>query len=179
MTTVLDMIKVELTISREALLREFAMVPDELTNARPVDDVWSAAEILDHLAAVERRVGAFLAKSIEGRPDDDVIPDIDPDVFTRSVDALFATYAAGPVKSTQVPSRDSSRAQLLETLEGTRTDLLRLIDAARGIDLSKIKGPHPVLGELDLYQFLMFIARHEDRHRGQITRLRQALQLQA
>jgi hypothetical protein len=34
----------------------------------------------------------------------------------------------------------------------------------------RFKHTHPVLGELDLYQWLIFVGQHEGRHKKQIDR---------
>jgi len=41
---------------------------------------------------------------------------------------------------------------------------------ADGLSLGEIKHNHPILGELDLYQWLIFLGQHESRHRKQIER---------
>ncbi len=41
---------------------------------------------------------------------------------------------------------------------------------ADGLSLGEIKHTHPVLGELDLYQWLIFLGQHESRHKKQIER---------
>jgi uncharacterized damage-inducible protein DinB len=173
--TVLDAIKVELTISREAVLREASQIPDERFTERPAPDVWSASDVLEHLAAIERLVAGMIAKSIEGVSDSDSVPDTDADAIIDSVERLMAERASEPIKSSHVPSHSMNHVDAFDALERTRVQLLHVLDAAHGIDLSRITMPHPVLGEINLYQFLVFVARHEDRHRAQITRLRNQL----
>ena len=41
---------------------------------------------------------------------------------------------------------------------------------ADGLALGEIKHDHVVLGELDLYQWLIFLGQHEARHTKQIER---------
>jgi hypothetical protein len=41
---------------------------------------------------------------------------------------------------------------------------------ADGVALGEIKHNHAILGELDLYQWLIFVGQHEGRHRKQIER---------
>jgi hypothetical protein len=42
--------------------------------------------------------------------------------------------------------------------------------SASGLSLGEIKHTHPILGELDLYQWLIFVGQHEGRHKKQIER---------
>src|SRR4051812_2572835 len=136
MTTVLDAIRVELTISREALLSECERMPDALFDVRPTEESWSIGEVLDHLAGVERRVGGLLAKSIEGRPNDPDPVRIEAADVIASVSNVMGERGSQPLQTSMVPQRSIPRAQLMEALEGSRAHLLRLIDAADGIDLS-------------------------------------------
>jgi uncharacterized damage-inducible protein DinB len=115
------------------------------------------------------------AQLTEGIAGVDELPTVSADDVVRSVEHLMRERASEPLKSSHVPTRSMSRNEALDALEQTRAQLFRVLDAARTIDLSAIKQQHPVLGELDLYQFLVFVARHEDRHRAQITRLRAQL----
>lgn len=176
MTTVLDAIKVELTISREALLLELSAAPDSVLEARPTEDAWSISEVLDHVAHIERRVSALLASSIEGRPDDADTTHVSAETLIAQTDAVMSELGAEPLKSPYVPQRGLSRATLTDALESSRAHLFRLIEAAHGIDLSQMSYPHPFFGELNMYQWLVFISRHDDRHRAQVARLRGAMQ---
>ena len=40
---------------------------------------------------------------------------------------------------------------------------------ADGLALGMITHVHPVLGEIDLYQWILFVGQHEARHVAQIT----------
>ena len=46
---------------------------------------------------------------------------------------------------------------------------------ADGWALEKVVAPHPRLGTLDMYQWLVFLGRHESRHLAQIERTIAAL----
>jgi uncharacterized damage-inducible protein DinB len=176
MTRILDEIRAELATSREALLQEAARVSDDSFTASPDADTWSVSEILDHLVASERRVTGLFANAIAEIPRADNAGS-SAQVF-EMIRTIMAERAGGPLKSTHVPERGQSRDALFAKLNASRSALLAQIDAAEGLDLSAKALPHPMLGDLDLYQWLVFIARHEDRHRLQIARLRQSMLLQ-
>lgn len=175
MTTALDTIRVELAISREALLQEAALVPDDELDVPPSEGAWSTSEILDHLGVVENRICNGFEKTVAGAPAAE--PDyVEPNASDaiNAVMKVLQTEGAGPLKSTVAPERGKSRTELVQALGVSRSRLLGLIDDAQGRDLSGRSFPHPIFGELDLYQWLVFVARHDDRHRAQITRLRQS-----
>lgn len=75
----------------------------------------------------------------------------------------------------QAPTPVHPRANIdineaLEGLETSREALRAAAIAADGLSLGEIKHTHPFLGELDLYQWLIFVGQHEGRHRKQIER---------
>ena len=46
---------------------------------------------------------------------------------------------------------------------------------ANGLAIGEIKHTHAILGELDLYQWLIFLGQHERRHTRQIERTLKSL----
>ena len=57
-----------------------------------------------------------------------------------------------------------------EALRRTREDLRAAIRAANGLALSEIRYRHPLLGDLDVYQWILSVGQHEARHVVQIDR---------
>jgi hypothetical protein len=55
-----------------------------------------------------------------------------------------------------------------EHLEGARTATREAVRDADGLALAKVSAPHPVLGPLNLYEWILFVAGHEARHAEQI-----------
>ena len=62
----------------------------------------------------------------------------------------------------------------MSLLSDSRARLKLAIDEADGIDLSQMHFPHPVLGRLDMYQWILFVGKHERRHIAQIARVKGA-----
>ena len=50
-----------------------------------------------------------------------------------------------------------------------------MIERAEGRALDQVKKPHPVLGELDGYGWISFVASHEARHAAQIREISEQL----
>ena len=59
----------------------------------------------------------------------------------------------------------------LAALQASRARLLEAIAKADGLPLGTVQVPHPRLGLLTLYEWLLFIARHEARHAAQLDEL--------
>ena len=174
-----ELIRDELERSRNALIREALLIHDDAFDTRPSEDMWSAGEILDHLKWTEERVTGLIVKvSAATTRDADArgprsVPA--PHDLLQSVDSLFATKAAGRIVSPHTPARTAERADAIASLRDSRVRLLRAIDRMQDVDLTGVVYPHPALGDLDMYQWLLFVARHEDRHRAQLERIRTQL----
>jgi hypothetical protein len=69
-----------------------------------------------------------------------------------------------------LPRTNIDIGEALDGLGSSREALRAAVVSASGLSLGEIKHTHPVLGELDLYQWLIFIGQHEGRHKKQIER---------
>ena len=70
------------------------------------------------------------------------------------------------------PQKGLSRQDLLDGLASTREGLLDVLAKAGSYDLGELSFPHPVLGRLDGYQWLVYLGQHELRHLHQVERSR-------
>ena len=156
--------------SRAALLASIEGRTVEELEQRPEPEAWSALEILDHLSLVERRVAGLLT-SMEGRA-----RQLGPERSTQSVlgslDALALTTVTRPVQTPTAarPRGHLSLSDAIAELQGTRAQLLAAMKALDGLALEEIAASHPILGELNLYQWMLFVGHHEVRHTSQIRR---------
>jgi hypothetical protein len=156
--------------TREALLATTARVNRTFASIRPRQGEWSVADILTHLAMVEGGVARLVAKSVDwarsngvgaAQPVDSVLTSLDTFQLT---DRSHKRTAPAMVTPEITKSVDESLAALKESREQLRQALL----AGADLDLSIVKRPHPVAGEINLYQWALFVAQHEERHRRQI-----------
>lgn len=72
--------------------------------------------------------------------------------------------------TTVQPRANVDFREALKELESSREALRVAVLGASGLSLGEIKHTHPFLGELDLYQWLIFLGQHEGRHKKQIER---------
>ncbi|HYW06495.1 MAG TPA: DinB family protein, partial [Longimicrobium sp.] len=70
------------------------------------------------------------------------------------------------------PTHGLARAELLDALAASRAGLLELLRAAAPHDVSGVIHKHPALGDLNLYEWLVFVGKHELRHAAQIGEAR-------
>ena len=157
---------------RKELLQSFAGAPSSRLSQRVVKDSWSVAEILDHLRMVESGVARLITKRVGQARE----AGLGKEKSTASVMPSFDKYSAllegAILKSPEMvlPRAKVDFNEALEGLESSRDALRAAVISADGLALGEIKHTHAVLGELDLYQWLIFVGQHEGRHKKQIER---------
>lgn len=124
---------------------------------------WSLGELAEHLAVTERGVFLSIQKSL-----------------TKPATAEEKAAAAGrderilrgvPDRSRKVQAPESVRptgrfaapADAIDEFKKRRDETIRFIEATQ-TDLRDHVVPHPVLGPMDAYQWVLFLAAHCDRH---------------
>jgi hypothetical protein len=157
---------------RKELLQSFAGASSNRLSQRVVKDSWSVAEILDHLRMVESGVARIITKRVGQARE----AGLGEEKSTASVMPSFDRYSAilegAVLKSPEVvlPRAEVDFKEAFDGLESSRQALRAAVGSANGLALGEIKHTHAVLGELDLYQWLIFVGQHEGRHRKQIER---------
>jgi uncharacterized damage-inducible protein DinB len=151
--------------SRERLLRTAQGLSREQLHYRPAPGRWTVAECLEHIAFVEGRVLGFIQKTLETVPDPSK-----RSAMEGKDDALFANVA-GRVTRFQAPEYVAPTGrwpddQLMKEFEAARRQT-RDFAASTDADLRQHFYKHPVFGDLDMYQWLLLITAHCDRHRAQ------------
>ena len=158
--------------TRAALVACARNMNPSFARIRPRDDVWSAADNLAHLALVEQFVVEMIGKSIAKARAEGVGPDQSDESFMNSLDRW---RVPDPLMKVIAPARitpDNSKSveESLRSLELSRERLRAVLRENAEIDLGAVKRPHPLLRDLDMYQWALFVAQHEDRHRKQMER---------
>ncbi len=160
--------------TRTALLSAVDDIPEPLREARPTENEWSVAEVLEHLFRVEKGIAKLVALKVgemQSMPEPPrelpEMVDIDAARFAVVQNREIRLDAPERVAPRGELSEEAARAALLET----RGILLDQLHAADGLALSTILHPHPFLGELNLYEWVHFVASHEARHLAQVRAL--------
>ncbi len=158
--------------SRSALRATAGGINPSFATVRPRSGDWSAAEVVAHLAMVEDGVGRLITKGVRKAREDGIGPDRSDESILSSLDKYHLVDNPARLKapSTITPDGVQSVEQSLAALDQSRAKLREALIGAADVDLSSIKRPHPVLGDIDLYQWALFVAQHEERHRRQIER---------
>ena len=155
---------------RAELLSAVEDVPASGRELKVEVSAWSVAEILEHLYRVETGIARLLKRSVERARADGVPLEHDDSSLLTSLDAFrlpdrsYAVAAPEPV----LPRGELTAAAALAALAESRRALTDAAYAATGLALGTIAFPHPLMGSLTLYQWILFVGQHELRHAGQI-----------
>lgn len=161
-----------LDVTRARLLESVDHVNPAFAEIRPRGNAWSVAEILTHLALVEAGVAKLVARSVLWGKEKGIGPETSEESLLSSLDG---SALAEPARSLAAPERvipphDSRMSEALRSLASSRRALKDAFIEGDGMDLSVITRPHLILGELNLYQWGIFVGKHEARHTRQIER---------
>lgn len=172
---ILAAIVVELEQERARLLDAAARVPAPWRETAPAEGRWSGAQVLAHLAKVEASSGRLFSVHAKQLREAGAPPERSTDA--RAVLDAFAVHPVQrrdhPVSAPDIvqPDPDVTFDEALAMLQASRVRLLEAIAKADGLPLGSVRAPHPRLGPLTMYEWLLMIARHEARHVGQLDEL--------
>jgi len=153
-----------------ALRAAFDAVPAERRAERPTPERWSPAEVVHHVAIVERRVTQRLAALMEQAralpPERESTAILPTRATQRAHDRTkrFVTFEAAEPRGTDP-------AQVWDDLDDARRAFRDVVARGDGLALGEVSAPHPALGELTGYDWIAFIGAHAARHADQIREM--------
>jgi hypothetical protein len=145
----------------------FEAVPAERRATRSAPDRWSAAEVVHHVAMVERgmaaRIGALIEEARKLEPDRDDSP-----VLTKIDTTTARNRARKIVTSERLQPKDTDATRVLADYDAARGALKQILAGADGVALGAVSAQHPALGMMNGYEWIAFVGSHTARHAEQI-----------
>lgn len=165
--------------SRRRLLASVESLGAGQENFRPDPERWSIADIVEHLSLVEGQIARLFhvmlskaeaagAARAEGDADAAFAAPVSIEHFVEALREKKLQAPNGACPGGQLPLADA-----LARLHDSRAALHSLRPRLERIDGTALRYPHPAAGPIDIYQWLLFVGSHEDRHRLQIEALKQ------
>ena len=158
-----------------AVLRAaYDAVPIDRRAVRPEPGRWSPAEVIHHLAIVDRRIAQRLAMLVEQAralpPETETSSVLDSPSVKMALDRTkrFVTGEASE-------PRETNPARVWDDLMEARQALETVIVSGDGLALGEVRAPHPALGGLSGYDWIAFVGSHAARHADQIREMTPAL----
>jgi len=167
-----------LDVQHERLRNAVESIPRAQRETKPNPERWSVAEVIEHLSIVETRIArVFDAKLTEARTTGAVREERDdsPVVGSIDMDRVLDRSRRITAAESNLPSGKLDAEAAWSALERARNALRDSVRAADGLALGEIVQPHPVLGPINLYQWIAFVGGHEARHAAQVMELGELL----
>ncbi len=163
-----------LDTERAALLASVDRVATHDRDRRPGTDRWSVAEVLEHLATVERGIVKLI--TLRGRDQPTAETEAAQPLDEGRISHLRSRTERRTAPERVKPSGTVSAEDALRTLGETRASLRDAAVAADPASLDACTHKHPVLGTLTLRDWIHFVAHHEARHCEQIGEIADSLE---
>jgi hypothetical protein len=137
---------------------------------KPAPDRWSVAEVVEHLVLIEGAVHGIVGNLSKA-------PATPAEFDARRIDAMVLAKVAD--RSTKYPAPEAA----VPTGRWSPEDALAHFLAARDESAVLLKStpdlrghivPHPVLGPMDGYEWILAVAAHSERHTQQILEVKAA-----
>jgi hypothetical protein len=161
-----------LEVARKRLLDAAKRVNPSFAEIRPHTDAWCVAEILTHVSMVEASVAKLVSRSVSLGREQGVGPETSEESLLSSLDRFSIVKPVRPVMTSErgIPPRDSSMLLSMDSLQASRLALQEALRDADGMNLSALARTHPILGDINIYQWALFVGQHDERHTRQIER---------
>jgi hypothetical protein len=161
-----------LQATRDAFLKSIAGLSEKQWRFKPAPDRWSVAEVAEHIAVSESSLLALVQTKFMESPADPAkraeVAGKDQIIMERVPDRSRKAQAPEFLRPT---NRWATEAELTKAFEDSRKATMDYIRTTND-DLRDHFGPHPVLGTLDAYQWILLISAHSERHTKQIEEVK-------
>lgn len=156
--------------NRDRLLGSVEGLSPEQVKFRAVEEEWSIADCIEHIALVENRVFSSIQRVLREAP-----PEIRPAVQGKvEMMMRFVVDRSTKVKAPEpvVPRREwTSFSEVVGRFQTARSRTLEFAGQTES-DLHERFFPHIVFKELDCYQWLVFLGLHAERHIRQLEEIK-------
>jgi phage shock protein A len=137
---------------------------------KPGPDRWSAAEVMEHIAAAEDLLFGVIqeqAMKAPARPAGEDVKAIDDFVLAAIPDRTHKAQAPEPLKPT---NRFGSPEEAFKHFEESRAKTEEFVKTGQG--LRDHASDSPLGKKLDPYEWVLFISAHSERHTKQILEVK-------
>ena len=160
-----------LDATRERLVEIVSAINPAFAAMKPRDNTWSAEQNVAHLAIVEERIAGLVTKSVAWARANGIGPETSDESIMSSLDKHGVADATFKIEAPSTVAPDERPiAESLSSLAASRARLKEALLDGDGLDLTQVRRTHQALGDLHLYQWVLFVGQHEERHRRQIEK---------
>ena len=137
---------------------------------KPAPDVWSVAQVAEHITVSEEMILGLVQKLLASPGDPDQIAQAKgkDDQLLKMVPDRSEKFKAPEMLQ---PKSRWSQAELPGQFTSSRAGTMDFIRTTQE-DLRGHTGPHPVFKTLDAYQWILLLSAHSQRHTAQILEVK-------
>jgi hypothetical protein len=161
-----------LQATHDAFLQSISGLSEKQWTFKAAPDRWSIAEVSEHIAVAESMIfGLVQTKFMPGPPTPEKRAEVkvtDEVILERVPDRSRKAQAPEFLKPT---GRFADRAAVTKAFEDARAKTMDYVRTTTD-DLRDHFGPHPMLGTMDAYQWILLISAHSERHTKQIEEVK-------
>jgi hypothetical protein len=167
-----------ITVDREELIESVSGLSQAQLDYKPGDDQWSISDIVHHLALTDEGNAKLIKRMLRRAEQMNLSPDDAPgDSMVERLGAFGEEFRNTKAQAPDffIPHSSLPVQESFARLKASRRELIGALEQLALYDLSQLTYRHPILGELNLYQWLIMAGRHESRHSAQIKRIKSHL----
>jgi len=161
-----------LQATHDAFLKSIAGLSEKQWRFKPAPDRWSVAEVAEHIAVSESTIFGMIQSKVMTSPADPAkraeVAGKDETILKMVPDRSHKVQAPEFLKPT---NRWATQAELTKAFEDARKATMDYVRTTND-DLRDHFGPHPLLGPMDAYQWILLISAHSERHTKQIEEVK-------
>jgi hypothetical protein len=161
-----------LQTTHDAFLQSIAGLSEKQWRFKPAPDRWSVAEVSEHIAISESSIFGMVQKQVMASP---ATPEKRAEVAGKDETVLKMvpdrSHKAQAPEFLKPTNRWATREELTRAFEDSRKTTMDYIRTTND-DLRDHFGPHPLLGPLDAYQWILLVSAHSERHTKQIEEVK-------
>jgi hypothetical protein len=161
-----------LQATHDAFLQSIAGLSEKQWTFKPAPDRWSVAEVSEHIAVSESMIFGLVQSKFMAGP---ATPEKRAEV--KVTDEVILAKVPDRSRKAQAPEflkptgRFADRAAVTKAFEDARKNTMDYVKTTQD-DLRDHFGPHPMLGTMDAYQWILLISAHSERHTKQIEEVK-------
>ncbi len=161
--------------TRKQFLDSLASVSQAQWEYKPSPQVWSIAEVAEHIALSEDSLFDIATKKIMAAP----VANEAAREAAKGKDEKIIPWLTDRSQKAQAPEflkpshKWKTAAELIEHFKKSRDRNIAYVQTTTD-DLRAHIAPHPIFKEMDAYQWLMLLAAHSERHTMQLNEVKQS-----
>jgi len=161
-----------LQATHDAFLQSISGLSEKQWTFKPAPDRWSIAEVSEHITVAEGMLMKLVQERIMSGP---ATPEKRAEVKVTDVQILTLvpdrTHKAQAPDFLKPTGRFATREETVKAFEQARNATMDYVQTTND-DLRDHFAPHPMLGMMDGYQYILLISAHSERHTKQIEEVK-------